>query len=122
MRGSLELNSPMHPRSCPRRSSVTKAPLDSGQGTSQGELAAGSAPSTADISAHRATSKSNRFSGLSSERILGLFFRFDQHNAASPPFVNSEINLAPEHLEVMHGREHSANHYQPQENHTDCLE
>ena len=93
----------MQPRSWPWRCSVTKAPVNARKAHRKAHLQAGSVPSTADITAPRAKSKSNRLSRLSGEGILGLFFRLDEHDVASPPFLNSEIDLAPKHLEIMHG-------------------
>src|SRR5271166_1338219 len=112
MRGSRAGSRPMHPRSREPRCSVTNAPPGWWSASFTGKSGGKSRPSTAPMQAHLATSRSSFFSQSASEDILRLFFRLHDYNPAAP-LLNTEIDLAPEHLEIVDRRPNRAQNDQP---------
>jgi hypothetical protein len=45
---------------------------------------------------------------------------YDCHTTA--PLLHAEINLAPKHLEIMHGGSYGAYHHEPQQRYTERLQ
>ena len=88
-----------------RLRSVTNAPNDSPRSRFLRNVFEGFAAARPPrVKARRANSKRNAFSRLPSEDILRLFFRVHDHHAAPMPFLHAEIDLAPEHLEIVDRR------------------
>src|SRR5215469_4015473 len=105
----------MHPRNLPLRRRVTNAPAHSKAASSGGTSPSACPSHTAPITARRASSNKSSFSRLSSENILGLIFGINENNWHSPSLLHTEIDLTPEHLEIVHGRENRANDNEPKQ-------
>src|SRR6202034_1668867 len=89
---------------------------------SDGGFWSDSRPSTPACRASRAISKRSFLSRLPGENIMWFVFRFDQQHAAPAPFLKAEIDLTPEHLEIVDRRSHRAEHDQPEQHQTHVLQ
>src|SRR6185437_3246824 len=120
-KGSSPGSCPMQPRKREPRCNVTNAP-PGWHRSSSATISDGCSPCTAAIIAPRAIWSSSFFCRSPSDGILRFLFGLDQDSFvgldrnAAIALLNARVDLAPEHLEVMHGGADGAQHNQPHQN------